>query len=191
MKKSLGPKTLVFPAPVWCIGSYDKNGKPNVMTVAWGGICCSKPPCVTISLRKATHTYNNIMERKAYTVNVPSKKYLTEVDYFGIVSGKEIDKFEAAGLTPVKAEHVDAPYVEEFPMVLECKLIHTHEIGLHTQFVGEIVDAKVNEELLTENGLPDMSKVDPVVFAPELWVYHGIGEKLGAAFKIGKSIKAK
>ena len=63
MKKSLGAKTLIVPTPVWCVGSYDKNGVPNVMTIAWGGICCSKPCCVTVSLREATYTYGNIMER--------------------------------------------------------------------------------------------------------------------------------
>ncbi|MEA3231080.1 MAG: flavin reductase, partial [Thermodesulfobacteriota bacterium] len=70
MKKSFGAKTLAYPTPVWCVGSYDKQGKPNVMTIAWGGICCSKPPAVTISLRKATYTYCNIMDRKAYTISI-------------------------------------------------------------------------------------------------------------------------
>ena len=77
MKKSLGPKTLIYPTPVWVVGTYDKEGKPNVMTIAWGGICCSKPPCVAISLRKATYSYGNIVERKAFTLfgahlNAPS-----------------------------------------------------------------------------------------------------------------------
>ena len=73
MKKSFGAKTLAFPNPVWCVGSYDTKDQPNLMTIAWGGICCSSPPAVTISLRKATYTYGNIIERKAYTINIPSK----------------------------------------------------------------------------------------------------------------------
>jgi len=101
MKKSFGAKTLIFPAPVWCVGSYDTSGKPNIMTIAWGGICCSKPPCVTISLRKATYTYGNIMERKAFTLNVPSEQYVQEADYFGIASGRDVDKFKETGLTAV------------------------------------------------------------------------------------------
>ena len=76
MKKSLGAKTLIYPTPVWVVGSYDKNNKPNLTTIAWGGICCSKPPYVTVSLRKATYTYNNIMERDDFTVNVPSEQYI-------------------------------------------------------------------------------------------------------------------
>src|SRR5210317_1559457 len=117
MKKSFGAKTMIFPTPVWCVGSYDANGNPNVMTIAWGGICCSKPPCVTISLRKATYTYGNIMDRQAYTLNVPSDQYVQEADYFGIASGRNCNKFEQTGLTPVKSELIDAPYVGEFPMI--------------------------------------------------------------------------
>jgi len=78
MKKSLGAKTLIYPNPVWVIGTYDNERKPNVSTIAWGGICCSDPPCVAISLRKATYSYGNIIERKAFTVNVPSEKYIRE-----------------------------------------------------------------------------------------------------------------
>jgi flavin reductase (DIM6/NTAB) family NADH-FMN oxidoreductase RutF len=186
MKKSFGAKTLIFPTPVWCVGSYDINGKPNVMTIAWGGICCSKPPCVTISLRKATYTYGNIMERQAYTLNVPSEKYVEEVDYFGMASGRKVDKFKETGLTPVKSDLINAPYVKEFPMILECKVIHSHEIGLHTHFVGEILDVKINEDMLSDDGIPDIEKVRPIVYSPEVKKYHGIGEFIGKAFEVGK-----
>ena len=186
MKKSFGAKTLVFPTPVWCLGSYDSNGKPNVMTIAWGGICCSKPPCVTISLRKATYTYGNIMERQAYTLNVPSEKYVEEVDYFGMASGRNVDKFKETGLTPVKSDLIDAPYVKEFPMVLECKVIHNHEIGLHTQFVGEILDVKIDERSLSDDGHPDIEEIRPIVYSPEVKKYHSIGKFLGVAFEVGK-----
>ena len=152
MKTSLGPKTLAFPNPVWCIGSYDARDQPNLMTIAWGGICCSKPPAVTISLRKATYTYGNLMQRMAYTVNIPSARYVGTADYAGMASGKNSNKFQVAGLTPIKSDLVDAPYVAEFPMILECKVIHTLEIGLHTQFIGEILDVKVDPEALNEAG---------------------------------------
>ncbi len=78
MKKSLGAKALVFTTPTWIIGTYDKSGKPNACAVAWGGICCSRPSCVGISLRKATYSYGNIMDKKAFTVNVVSEKYVKE-----------------------------------------------------------------------------------------------------------------
>ena len=87
-------------------------------------ICCSKPPCLTVSLRKATYSYNSILNKKAFTVNIVSEKYLTEADYYGIASGKNTDKLLDTGLTAVKSELVDAPYIKEFPMNIECKLIH-------------------------------------------------------------------
>ena len=102
MKKSLGAKTIIYPAPVLVIGSYDGNGNPNVMTAAWGGIPCSSPPCVTSSLRKATYTYASICERKAFTVNVPSEKYVEAVDYFGITSGRNEDEFLKKRINPCK-----------------------------------------------------------------------------------------
>ncbi|MGD8519527.1 MAG: flavin reductase family protein [Desulfobacterales bacterium] len=182
MKKSFGAKALVYPSPVWCIGSYDADGRPNVMTAAWAGICCSKPPAVTVSLRKATYTYGNITSTKAYTVSVPPQKYMPEADYFGIASGKTVDKFKATGLTPTKAATVNAPYVDEFPMVLECRVIHSHEIGLHTLFVGEILDIKADDDILTEIGLPDISKLDPFLYAAESRTYHGIGDYIGKAY---------
>lgn len=159
------------------------------MTAAWGGICCSKPVCVTISLRKATYTYGNIMERKAYTVNIPSEKYVREADYFGIVSGKKVDKFAESGLNPVNSTLVDAPYIEEFPMILECRVVHTYDIGLHTQFIGEVLDIKVADALLDENDMPDMKQVNPIVFAPETRNYYGVGDLLGKAFQLGKEVK--
>ncbi len=156
------------------------------MTLAWGGICCSNPPCVTISLRKATYTYGNIMERRAYTLSVPSEKYVKEVDYFGIVSGRSADKFKETDLTPIKSELVDAPYVGEFPMILECNVIHHYEIGLHTHFIGKIADVKVEDSMLNEEGKPDIEKIRPIVYSPEAQRYHNIGEFIGKAFEIGK-----
>jgi flavin reductase (DIM6/NTAB) family NADH-FMN oxidoreductase RutF len=188
MKKSIGPRTLAFPTPVWVVGTYDVNGKPNAMTAAWGGICCSKPPCVAVSLRKATYSYGNLVHRRAFTVSVPSEAHVREADYFGMASGREVNKFAAARLTPVGSTLVDAPFVAEFPLVLECKLIHTLEIGLHTQFIGEILDVKADESVLGDKGLPDIEKVRPIIFGPEIRTYHGIGKYLGQAFAIGKEI---
>ncbi len=159
---SLGAKTFAPITPVWVVGTYDHEGKPNVMTAAWAGICCSKPPCAYVSLRKATYTYGNLMERKAFTISFPSEAFVKEADYFGIVSGKNTDKFTSAKLTPVRSDLVDAPYVKEFPMVFECKVIKTVKIGLHTEFIGEIVDVKAHETVLDENKMLDVEKVRPL-----------------------------
>ncbi len=188
MKKSIGAKTIIYPTPTWIVGTYDKEGKANGATVAWGGICCSEPPCVAISLRKATYSYGNIVERKAFTVSVPTEAHVKQADYFGIASGRNTDKFADAGLTPTRSELVDAPYVEEFPLILECKLLDTFELGLHTQFVGQILDVKADETVLDDAGRPAIDKVKPFVFSPSHRTYHGIGEHLGKAFSIGKEI---
>jgi len=126
------------------------------------------------------------MERKAFTINVPSEKYAREADYFGMVSGRTIDKFSVTGLTPVKSDLVDAPYVKEFPMVVECKVIKIVEIGLHTQFIGEIIDVKADDAVIGDKDLPDIAKVLPFVFCPERRSYWRIGEPLGEAFSIGR-----
>jgi len=186
MKKSLGAKTLAQPSPVWLVGTYDAQSKPNIATIAWGGICCSQPPCVTISLRKATYTHGCIMERKAYTISIPSVALAKEADYVGIVSGKDVDKFAMTKLTPVRSELVDAPYVQECPVVIECKLLHTLEIGLHTQFIGEIMDIKAEDTVLNEQGLTEIVKVKPLIFDTGQRAYYGIGERIGKAFSIGK-----
>ena len=186
MKKSFGPKTLLFPPPVWVVGTLDDRGEPNVMTASWAGICCSKPPCAAVSLREATQTYNNIRARKCFTLSIPSEAQAAAADYFGMVSGQDEDKFAVTGLQPVKSDLVDAPYVAEFPMVIECRLLKTVEIGLHTQFIGEILDVKADVEVLDENGLPDMEKVKPFLFAPERRAYYKTGGYLGKAFSMGK-----
>ncbi|MDR4507044.1 MAG: flavin reductase family protein [Candidatus Brocadiaceae bacterium] len=188
MKKSLGAKTIVFPTPVFIVGTYDSSGKANAMNVAWGGICCSKPPCIGISLRKATYSFNNIVERKAFTINIPTEAQIREADYFGIASGRDEDKFSRAKLTPIKSDLVDAPYIEEFPFILECRLLHTIEIGLHTQFIGEIVDVKAEKSALGEGDTPDIEKIKPVLYSPGTRTYHGVGQCLGNAFSVGKNI---
>lgn len=186
-KKSLGAGTFAVPTPVWCVGSYDELGKANVATIAWGGICCGKPPCLTISFRKATYSYGCIMNRKAYTVSIPSAKYIKEADYFGMVSGRDVDKFAKTGLTPIRSILVDAPYVKEFPLILECKVVDIFELGLHTQFIGEIVDVKVDESALDGQKHFDLAAISPLLYSPNASIYSGVGEQLGKAFSIGKA----
>ena len=189
MKKSIGAITVVFPTPVFVVGTYDKNDKPNAMVVAWGGICCSDPACVSISLREATYTYANILEKKAWTINIPSEAQIKEADYFGIVSGRAEDKFAATGLTAVKSELVNAPCIKEFPLTLECSLLHAVKVGLHTLFIGQIKDVKADEYALTKEGFPDIEKIKPITFNPANRTYYGTGNYLGKAFSIGKQDK--
>jgi flavin reductase (DIM6/NTAB) family NADH-FMN oxidoreductase RutF len=188
MKHSLGADALVYPTPVWVVGTYDQDGKPNAMTASWGGICCSQPPCVAVALRKATYSYAAIVKRRAFTISVPSEEHLKHADYFGIATGAVSDKFAATGLTAAASQVVDAPYVDEFPMVLECRVVAVHELGLHTQFVGEILDIKVDQSVLGDRGLPEMRLVRPILFDPKNWTYYSLGEMIGKAFEDGNEI---
>lgn len=189
MKTSIGAKPISYPTPVFIVGTYDSQGKPNAMTVAWGGVCCSKPPCLAISVRKATYTYGNLVEKKAFTVNTPSEDHLVAADYFGIVSGRDEDKFAVAGLTAVRSDLVDAPYVDEFPVAIECKIVHMAELGLHTLFVGEIQDVKVDEAVLNEKGKADPGRVRPFSWMPADNNYYATGPVIGHGFIDGKDLR--
>jgi flavin reductase (DIM6/NTAB) family NADH-FMN oxidoreductase RutF len=191
VKQSLGAKTLLYPTPVLVVGSYQADGRPNVMTAAWGGIACSKPPCVSVSLRAATATHANIIARKAFTISLPNGEQAAAADYFGLVSGRKADKFAETGLTPVRSELVDAPYLAEFPLVVECQVVAVHELGLHTQFIGEIQDVKIDEACLDEDGHIDVGKLDPLAFAPETGAYFVLGALVGRAYSLGKTFVAE
>jgi flavin reductase (DIM6/NTAB) family NADH-FMN oxidoreductase RutF len=185
VKKSLGPETLLYPTPVLVVGSYDAEGRANAMTAAWGGVACSRPPCLCISLRAATASHGNILARKAFTISLPSRKQAAAADYFGIVSGRKVDKFAATGLTATAAEFVDAPYVAELPLNIECELIEVHELGLHTQFIGLVKDVKIDESCLDAKGRLDVRKLDPIAFGMPS-SYFALGELLGPAYSIGR-----
>jgi len=191
MKKiAIEPGTVLHPHPVLLVGSYGADGKPNIMNAAWGGICCSDPPCVAVSLRAATLTYHNILHSQAFTVGIPSRRHVEAADYVGIVSGRDHDKFRETGLTPIKSDQVNAPLAAELPYSLECKLMQHHKLGLHTIFIGEIVGIQADEDVLGARGLPDIEKVQAI-----LWGgmgsshYYAVGEKLAKAFSVGKKFK--
>jgi len=190
-KVSLGARTWVIPTPVWVIGSYDKEGKPNVMTSSWVGICCSKPASLMTCLREATYTHGNIMERKAFTVNIAPESFARQVVYFGRVSGRDVNKFKETGFTPIDSSLVDAPYVKEFPLVIECRLKQTVELGLHTMFIGEIMDVKADPSILSEEGVPDIEKLKPFVFTPGSSKFYGIGELIGDVSALAKEVDKK
>lgn len=186
MKISIGPHPIIQPNPVLVVGSYDKDKVPNLMTVAWGSICCSVPPCVAISPAKRTKTYENITLNQAFTVSVPSESLVRETDYVGIYKGKRENKFESLGLTAVQSEIVNAPYADEFALVLECKVIQSHQIGeFMQQFIGEIMDIKAESSILGENNLPDIAKLLPIVYDDVERNYYKTGDWLAKAFSVG------
>ena len=163
-KKSLGVRSEVYPKPAFVIGSYDKAGKPNIMTAAWAGICNSDPLSIAVSMRPATYSHGNITESKAFTVNVPTSAMAKYVDYAGRLSGKDVDKFKETGLTPVKGEFVNAPYVKEFPIAIECELTTFHDLGSHRQFIGKVIDVKVDKAVLDADGRVDVNVLNPLIY---------------------------
>ena len=190
MKLSLPAQTILLPSPVLIIGTYGSDGRPNMMNAAWGGIASSKPPCISVSLRESTLTYHNIKKTEAFTVNIPSEKYVKEADFVGMVSGRTCDKFKETCLTPEKSKLVNAPIVEEFPYALECNLLRQVEVGSHTMFVGEIVGMVADSEVLSQHQLPDIEKVRPMLWGSfGSMGYYGVGERLGSAFSVGKELR--
>lgn len=188
MKKSLGAKSLLYPAPVFVVGSYDKEGKPNFLTAAWGGIYCAQPPCVAVSLRRETYSHQNILKRKAFTISIPSEAHVKQVDYLGIISGRTTDKAAEAKLSVGKSKLVDAPFAKEFPIVLECKVIDAADLDMYTQFVGEVLDVKADDEVLSPEGSVDIEKLRPLIYAMDTQEYYGVGKKVGKVFSSGKEI---
>ena len=122
------------------------------------------------------------MHHKAFTVNVPSEELLRESDYFGMASGRDHNKIKDTGLTPVESDSVHAPYIEEFPISLECRLVHNYELGLHTIFIGEVLDTRVDAVCLNDENTPDVEKVRPVICANKK--YFGLGGFLAESHAI-------
>ncbi|HZK01349.1 MAG TPA: flavin reductase family protein [Anaerovoracaceae bacterium] len=188
MKKELGAKPIVFPTPVLIIGTYNDDGTPNAMNVAWGGICGSEPPAVMIAVRKERKTYENLCRCGEFTVNIPNENLMEAADFFGIASGKTVDKFQAAGVKAVKGKHVNAPYIEEFPVNVECRLLDKLEIGLHVIFIGEILNVMADDAVLGDEGKIDVAKVGAIGFDPAARNYTATGKVVGKAFSAGLPI---
>lgn len=146
------------------------------------------PPTLAVSLRPQTHTHKNIMINRAFTVSIPRASQALIVDTLGTISGKKVDKFELTGLTPVRSDKVQASYAEEFPVVMECEVVGTADLGSHTMFVGEIVGVLVDDKLTNGESLPDLAQVDPLVFSPGDYAYYSVRpEPVGLAFRMAKS----
>ncbi len=188
-KRSLGASPLLYPEPAFLVGSYDGQGQANVMMAAWAGICSSDPLSLMVSIRPERWTHEAILARRAFTVGIAGESMLEAADYVGMISGRKVDKFARAGLTAIRAEHVDAPYVAECPVILECSLSRDVELGSHTLLIGTIVDVKADEDCLDPSGsFPDILKVAPLIYDAGSGAYYGVGRQVGRAFSAGKSL---
>lgn len=186
MRKNFGKKPWCYPQPVFILAAYDKDGNPNAMNVAWGGIHYDDQIAMCISANHKTTA--NILETGAFTVSMADKKHMKACDYVGVVSGnKEPEKFRKAGFTASKSEHVNAPIINELPMTLECKLISYNPENCN--LIGEIVNVSADESVLAEDGRIDVDKLEPITFDPVHNSYRIIGEKVGNAFRDGLSLR--
>lgn len=187
-RRDLGPRPLTYPMPVLLVGVYDAEGRPNLMAAAWGGICNSTPPCVTVSIRPSRWTHDPLLQRKAFTLGIPSAAMAAQADFAGITCGRTVDKFAATGLTPCRSEHVDAPYAGECPIVLECRLLQHVELPSHTLMIGEICNVSALESCM-DGEQPDIFKVDPLVYDAASRHYYRLGSEVAPAYTAGMIYK--
>ncbi len=184
MRKNFGKKTWLFPCPVLIVGTYGIDGVPNAMNAAWGGIYDTNQIMLCLSDDHATT--KNILRNKAFTVSFADAAHVTEADYVGIVSANKVpDKLQRAGLHVSKAEHVNAPLIEEFPVAIECSLDHVNEDGI---VVGNIVNVTADESVLDEKGNLDIGKANFVSYNSAAHDYRVLGNKVGNAFSDGKKL---
>ena len=187
MKKDLGVLQAVYPMPVLMIATYDENGKVDVMNAAWGNICASDRIALFIS--EPHKTTKNIRAVKAFTVSLADKAHIDEADFFGIASGNTMDdKFERTGLTARKSDKVNAPVIEEFPLVMECELLEIVQTEHLHAVVGKIVNVAAEESILDENGKVDPAKLNALAFDNFRAGYYGMGEQEGQAWSNGKKL---
>ena len=177
---------MCYPMPVYIIGTYGADGRPNAMNAAWGGI--SEDQEISICISEDHKTTENILLRKAFTVSMATAEQMAACDYVGIVSGtKEPDKFAKAGFHATASEFVDAPLIDELPMAVECKLISYDPETC--RLVGQIVNVSADESVLGENGKVDVRKLRPITYDPMNHHYLVLGEKVGNAFHDGLALK--
>jgi flavin reductase (DIM6/NTAB) family NADH-FMN oxidoreductase RutF len=167
LKQSLSPRPWFFPRPVLLVSTRDGKGHDNIITVSWAGVACSAPPMVTVALRQSRHSHAAVLATREFVVNVPTSKQRDAVELCGTTSGRQTDKFAAAGLGKLPALVVGAPLIAECPINLECKVRHVLPLGSHDLFVAEIVMTHAQHALLREDGQLDDRALDLLVWGSQ------------------------
>ena len=177
------PTTILYPIPAVMV-SCGTGSQANIITLAWVGTLCSQPPLVGISVRPSRHSHGLIREAAEFVVNLPDADQVRWVDYCGVVSGRDVDKWAACGFTPAPATEVQTPLIAECPVNIECRVRRTLSLGSHDLFIGEVLAVQVDEAVLDEHGRIDFAKARPFAFLNG--EYRQVGELLG---RIGYSKK--
>ena len=152
------PGTLLYPVPVVLVTCGDIQGVKNIITIAWAGTVASNPVMVSISVRPERYSYSLIKETGEFIINLPNRRMAWAVDYCGVVSGKDCDKFQETGLTPMPAKNVRAPIIQEAPLALECQVTSITPLGSHDLFLAKVVGVQVDEYLVDQTGKLNLAK---------------------------------
>ena len=178
------PGNMLYPLPAVMVSVADKEGNPNIITVAWAGTVCTNPPMVSISVRPERYSYHMIDETGAFVINLTTEKLAYATDYCGVRSGKDVDKFKELHLTPEKAEYVNAPLIAESPVNIECKVVKKETPGSHHIFLAEVKAVHVDDAYMDQKGRFALEKTDPIVYVHGQ--YYSLGKLLGT---FGYSVK--
>ena len=186
MRKNLKAKAYLYPLPVLIVGTYDENGVPDAMNAAWGTICDTAQ--VALVLSAGHKTVKNLLSSGVFTVAIADEKNVVAADFVGVVSANDVpDKLQKTGWHITKGECVNAPIIEELPLVLECKLVR---YDTETEIcIGEVVNVSVDEAILDEKGKIDLTKFSPICYDCGGHGYYKLGEKVGKAFFDGLQLK--
>lgn len=169
-KQQWKPSTILNPVPAVMVTCSDSEGKPNIITIAWAGTVNSKPPMVSISVRKERYSYDLIKDKGQFVINITTRRLAFATDFCGVKSGRDIDKFETLKLTPEEASIVQVPMIKECPVNIECEVKNIIELGSHDMFIAEIVAVHVDEGIIDQNGKLHMDKADLICYSHgEYW----------------------
>lgn len=185
-KRQFKPGNMLYPLPAVMVSVADKEGNSNIITVAWAGTVCTNPPMLSISVRPERYSYHMIRETGEFVVNLTTEKLAYATDYCGVKSGRDTDKWKAAGLTREMASQVLAPLIKECPVNLECRVKRVDELGSHHMFLAEVVAVHVDEAYMDEKGTFHLSDAKPLAYSHGR--YYGLGKCLGT---FGYSVKKK
>lgn len=176
---------LLAPVPAVLVSCGDGE-KDNLITIGWTGICATHPPMLYISVRPERYSYEIIKKTGEFCVNLPTSKMVQALDFCGVRSGKDNDKFAATGLTKCDSFTVSCKSVAEAPLTLECKVAHVIPLGSHDMFLADIVAVSVDESIIDKKGRLALERADLVAYAHG--DYFALGRKIG---DFGFSVRKK
>ncbi|MCX5667579.1 MAG: flavin reductase family protein [Candidatus Omnitrophica bacterium] len=175
-KLELSPSEALYPVPVVLV-SCGNQDLANIITIAWCGVACSKPPLLTISIRPSRHSNNIIKGSGDFVINIPTQNFLKETDICGTVSGRDKDKFGLCNFTKADPSRVRSPMIKECPVNIECKVTKILSLGIHDMFIGEVVKVHCDISVLDKEGNMDYSKAAPIVY--NQGEYWSLGKRIG------------